>query len=305
MIALYSFLLLVSVECFDRLPSKAITDAIEAGGGRRLHGGAESRRLQGSKAGPKGSVGGWGEGYMPGKGSNPGKGEMGKGAMPGKGAKQGKGSMPGKGEAGKGAMPWSSGKGGKGSMPPPNSGKGGKGAMPPPPGKGNMGKGGKGSMPPPPGKGSAGKGTMPGKGGNGKGSAPSISCPQISIYFYIQDLTDKYEPNAIGGGFDNVPFYSTQTGDQIGFYSDQATNLTNSDCVGTGSFSFGLTHDFPSQISFSFTCNGTYNAITGGNGQFGCAEGYEELAYEDSKVISSTLNICGTLCPWYPPHSWN
>lgn len=173
-------------------------------------------------------------------------------------------------------------------------------------GKGNTGKGyyypASKSGPP---KGS--KGGAPKGGSKGGGWGPAASaCQQIPVYFYLNDLRAGYHPTAsIGGGFDSVPFYSTDTGAHLGYYSDSATVLPSKDCVGSGSYSFGsatssstTNKDYPSQISLQFTCFGAYNSITGGNGQFGCASGYETFSYQDSQIVASVLHLCGSLCPW-------
>lgn len=287
------FLILASVaEAFNRLPTNPPPETATPppGGGAPSNGGrslrskgvptstssitnkeaTEDRKLQ---------YGGYGMGTG---GMSSGKGEMGKGSTSGKG---GKGSMPATSKPGKGAMP---GKGGKGAMPgTAMPGKGGKGAMS---GKGSMGKG---SMP-----GTGGKGVMTGKGSSsGKGSGSSSGCEQIPIFMMLSDLHASYQSNAVGGGFDNVPFYSGNTGKLLGYYSDGARLLASGDCVGNGAFSFGFQKDYPSQISMQFTCNGEYNSISGGNGEYGCATGYEVYSYEDNQVLASVLNICGGLCP--------
>ena len=238
--------------------------------------------------GSKGSSG-WGKGGMPemGKGNSmppPGKGNMGKGEM-------GKGAMPGKGGMGKGVMP---GEGGKGTMP----------------GKGNMWTSPKGSKGGPKGpKGSKGgpKGPQGGwnsswrdlkgsKGGPNVGPGQS-SCFVIPVFMFYKDLQADFEKNSIGGGFNNVPFYNSQTGEHLGYYSDAATELASNECVGTGEFGFSTNNTSTSQISIQFTCHGKYNPITGGTGSYGCAKGFEVFVYDDGHVIASDLHICNGLCP--------
>ncbi len=127
----------------------------------------------------------------------------------------------------------------------------------------------------------------------------TTSCGEkIPIYFFKAELKSGFQSNSVGGGFDNVPFYSTITGQQLGNYTDEATNYKSGDCAGTGAFSFGsFKNPYPSQIVFTFTCFGLYNTITGGNGNFGCASGYESFVYENDTVIESAIHLCGTLCP--------
>ena len=207
-----------------------------------------------------------------------GKGDMGKGSM-----------SSGKGYMGTGMTPPPSGKGnmGKGSMP---SGKGymGEGMTPPPSGKGNMSKG---SMPPP------GKGSMPLPPSKGapKGSSKGASvCRFVPIFMYKQDLHAGFEHETYGNGgsLDSIPFYNVETGEHLGYYSDSAAYLASGDCVGNGEFTF----IDQSQISIQFTCFGTFNSITGGTGQFGCASGYEEYSYQDGVVFATSLHICTGLC---------
>lgn len=100
-----------------------------------------------------------------------------------------------------------------------------------------------------------------------------------------------------GASFDSVPYYNSETGDQLGFYTDEATTLED-DCVGTGVFSFGPAVSYEDQISITFTCNGAYNAITGGNGRFGCASGFEVFGADEEDRVTSTIYLCGVLCPF-------
>jgi hypothetical protein len=126
---------------------------------------------------------------------------------------------------------------------------------------------------------------------------PPLHCQIIPVFFFKKELRRNYSRNAIGGGFDSVPFYNTNTGAQLGYYSDEATNLASGDCVGTGVFSFGAVLQFQDQITFSFSCNGASNSITGGNGRFGCANGYEYFTVDNKQRVASVLTLCGDLCP--------
>ncbi|GKY95994.1 hypothetical protein MPSEU_000559900 [Mayamaea pseudoterrestris] len=145
--------------------------------------------------------------------------------------------------------------------------------------------------------------------GDGEGNVPTTSpppptaeaCRTIPIFFLKSELTANYTRYATGGGFDSVPYYNANTGEQYGFYSDEATNLDSGDCVGGGVFSFGPTISYLDQITFSFSCYGASNSITGGNGRFGCASGYEIFNADEVDRISSTLYLCGTLCPYTGP----
>ena len=100
---------------------------------------------------------------------------------------------------------------------------------------------------------------------------------------------------------DNTPFYSTETGEQLGFYSDERTEFSPSaECVGTALFSFGAEPNFVDQIAISYSCYGEANVVTGGNGQFGCADGYEIFTPEPEDIdrVSSEIYLCGSLCPY-------
>jgi len=197
---------------------------------------------------------------------------------------------------------------GKGYYPPPPPGKG-KGYYPPPEGKG------KGYYPPPEGKGKGyypppvSSSKTPGKGkgyypppGKGKGyyPPPVPTCQVIPITFYLDDLRAGYNSTRVGTSFDTVPFYDSNNGEQLGFYSDESTLLNSGDCVGSGAFSFG-SDPYTSQINFQFTCNGEFNTVTGGSGDYGCASGYEAPVSQDDLIIQSQLTLCGPLCPYTPP----
>lgn len=144
-----------------------------------------------------------------------------------------------------------------------------------------------------------GKGDRSPKGGKGKGKGGDYAdCKIIPIFQFVAELSAGFQENAVGGGFDNVPFYSQETGQQLGFYTDSAADLDSEDCAGTGSFSFDFQEPYENQIAFQFTCFGQFNSITGGNGAFGCASGFEEFVFEDDEVIASQLYVCGSLCPF-------
>jgi len=222
-----------------------------------------SRDTKGSK-GSKGKgyySGGSGKGYY----SRDTKGSKGKGSYSGG---SGKGSYSG--GSGKGYYSGGSGKGyysgdtkgsegkgyysadikGKGSVAPPPKGKG----APPPKGKG---------APPPEGK---------GKGAGGEG------CYRIPVLFFVSEIEAAEYTNSIGFGLDAVPFYNPETGEQLGVYSDFATETPGGtdECLVTGAFSFGVgVETYQSQIELQFTCTSEYNAIVGGTGEYGCASGYE------------------------------
>jgi hypothetical protein len=159
----------------------------------------------------------------------------------------------------------------------------------PPPGKGK-------GYSPPPGK---GKGYTPGKG---KGAYPPAvpTCEDFQITFYKSDLRERYTASEFGSSFDAVPFYNSNDGQLLGYYSDESTTLPSNDCVGTSAFSFGL-DPYLSQINLQFTCDGASNAITGGSGLYGCATGYEVRVDEDEVLLRSTLTVCGPLCPYVAP----
>lgn len=85
--------------------------------------------------------------------------------------------------------------------------------------------------------------------------------------------------------------------EQLGTYSDAATfegfsQDPDSTCVGYGTFTF----IDGSEISLSYTCGTRKNSITGGQGRFGCASGFEGSFEIDDVVSGSTLYLCGSLC---------
>lgn len=100
-----------------------------------------------------------------------------------------------------------------------------------------------------------------------------------------------------------VPFFDPETLEQIGTYSDFAVDIPDSEeCIATGAFSFGTPGadgKYPSQVEISFTCGSQQNAVTGGTGEYGCASGFEEFAFQDETagLLGTELNICGALCP--------
>jgi len=195
-----------------------------------------------------------------------------------------------------------------GSMPPPPKGgsgsKGGAGWPMPPSGSMPPKGGSKGGNMPPPGKGwpmpPPGKGGAPTAAPVGKG-APSY-CTVIPVILFKTDLKAGYFTDAVGFGYNQVPFYNPQNGQQLGTFSQSVTNIPNStECVGTSAYSFDYDSTlglYRSQINTASTCNGQMNAITGGSGSYGCASGYDVFQYEDSQVYSTNLYICQALCPY-------
>jgi len=207
------------------------------------------------------------------------KGSKGKGYYSG-GSGKGYYSRDTKGSKGKGSYSGGSGKGsysggsGKGYY----SGGSGKGYYSGDT-KGSEGKGyysadikGKGSVAPPP----KGKGAPPPEGkGNGAGGE---GCYRIPVLFFVSEIEAAEYTNSIGFGLDAVPFYNPETGEQLGVYSDFATETPGGtdECLVTGAFSFGVgVETYQSQIELQFTCTSEYNAIVGGTGEYGCASGYE------------------------------
>jgi hypothetical protein len=124
------------------------------------------------------------------------------------------------------------------------------------------------------------------------------SCQKIPVFFYVEDLKSGYNATSVGGSFHKVPFYYKDNGDLLGYYSDSSTKFADGDCVGVGTFSFGKTSPYPSQVSVQFTCTGHQNSIIGGNGDFGCASGVEVFTYDDGVSTESELLICKELCPF-------
>lgn len=113
----------------------------------------------------------------------------------------------------------------------------------------------------------------------------------------------------VGFGVDNAPFYSYETGELMGSYSDEATQLVqekqqNYACLGSGAFSFNgiLDGETPSQLSTQFTCDQSYmtgeDIITGGNGRYGCARGVAQLQFvSEGGLTVYVVWVCGDLCP--------
>lgn len=135
-------------------------------------------------------------------------------------------------------------------------------------------------------------------GSTGQGPRESYNCSIIPTTTFFVDIDLRNNVTAVGNTVDQVPFYSRDTGEILGYYTGEETILPG-DSIGTVVYSFG---EFPSrpfltQISSAFTRSGAYNSITGGNGRYGCAEGYIVfLSSSNSTQIDSDLYVCGTLC---------
>jgi len=109
---------------------------------------------------------------------------------------------------------------------------------------------------------------------------------------------------AVGAAYNDLPIFSQDTDELIGFYSDAAVFKTanggdTEDCVGRGLYRFfgSGPHEPMSQLSFYFTCSGTFNSITGGSGMYGCGTTGQEGPFEfDDDFGRSTITICGPTC---------
>jgi hypothetical protein len=139
-------------------------------------------------------------------------------------------------------------------------------------------------------------------GGNGGATA---SCNTISVKLNVADITAGMYKTSEGFGLRDIPFYDANSGSELGIYSDFATalsasgssNSTTTDCVATGAFSFvDSNQTVVSTINLAFTCQSSENAIVGGTGAYGCANGYEQFQSQDAKSLSTNLVVCGPLC---------
>ena len=133
--------------------------------------------------------------------------------------------------------------------------------------------------------------------------ADAESCTTLDIFFYQADIKAGRFTTPVGFGLREVPFYSAETGDKIGIYTDFANNLGNPDaetigvCLATGSFSWTDENgDVVSTVNLSFTCASAENAIVGGTGEYSCANGYETFESQDETTIKTNLIVCGTPC---------
>ncbi|GKY94786.1 hypothetical protein MPSEU_000443700 [Mayamaea pseudoterrestris] len=188
---------------------------------------------------------------------------------------------------------------GSAAVPPPAKGSTavapstpeGSTAVPPPPAKGST------AVAPP----TTGSGSAPGTDG-GHGNGETATCSTIAVKLYTDEITAGGFTAVNGFGLRNVPFYDASSGDKLGTYSDfaitPADTTDRSECVATGAFSFmdANSQDVVSTINLAFTCQSSENAIIGGTGEYGCANGYEQFSTVDETVLSVNLVVCGSLC---------
>eukprot|EP00527_Entomoneis_sp_CCMP2396_P009950 CAMPEP_0198139172 /NCGR_PEP_ID=MMETSP1443-20131203/2518_1 /TAXON_ID=186043 /ORGANISM="Entomoneis sp., Strain CCMP2396" /LENGTH=193 /DNA_ID=CAMNT_0043801221 /DNA_START=27 /DNA_END=611 /DNA_ORIENTATION=- len=146
----------------------------------------------------------------------------------------------------------------------------------------------------------------------GKKSKKGSDCESIKVFANEDDFETRYAEGEVGDirvvTYVNVPFYSHTTGEQLGTFTNQATlvgnnaaldsNNNNTECIGTATYTFlGPNEEeeeefgYASQIFTQFSCNGKYDAITGGTGDYACTSGY--FGYEDGY---DELFICQVLC---------
>jgi hypothetical protein len=105
----------------------------------------------------------------------------------------------------------------------------------------------------------------------------------------------------VGFGLQQVPFYNPSSGALLGSYSDfvMSFGANSTECMATGAFSFnkasdGMYHD---TITISFSCQSEYNAVSGGTGIYGCAQGYEGIREGNAVTLGTNIVLCGGLCP--------
>ena len=141
-------------------------------------------------------------------------------------------------------------------------------------------------------------------------------CTTLTVWVERESNLANQFDTQLGIGVNQDPFFDKPNGTQIGVYSNFAmfpqgfppaeSAAESVECFVTSVYSFGhpdpVTGFYSSTIDLSHTCTSKFNTIIGGTGDYGCATGYEDgglTLTEDGSFGSSTLEICGCLCP--PP----
>jgi hypothetical protein len=154
-----------------------------------------------------------------------------------------------------------------------------------------------GSTPP-----SKGMGMMGSKASkSAKASKGMKGCQSVNIKALFAEVEAGFTETAVGDTL-TFPVYDFYTDEVIGTYTDQTTNIFVGgefvDCTFTGSFNFDFDENlflpFVSQVLIAGTCDGAFNAITGGTGQYACASGFETFLDGGEDFFASELTICNT-----------
>lgn len=138
-------------------------------------------------------------------------------------------------------------------------------------------------------------------GDESNGMSHSKKCKMYRYQYRIDDI----EVGSVETADGNTDFYPIfdEIGVEIGVYKQASTNLTvnelSFDCIFNGAYCFGLNEDFASQIHVQGTCSGRFISVTGGTGDFGCAQGYgiPIASGTNSTVGYVELFLCTKLCP--------
>jgi hypothetical protein len=138
------------------------------------------------------------------------------------------------------------------------------------------------------------------KGGKGMGGMGMKSkkgakgCQSLKIKSPRSEF--EVEHNAVGRTI-FFPIYDYYTDAAIGTYTSSITNI--GDCgIESGSYNLGvdpsLEFPFEDQITVTGTCDGIFNAVTGGTGEYACASGYGKSLLSEEDTFATDLIICNT-----------
>lgn len=78
-------------------------------------------------------------------------------------------------------------------------------------------------------------------------------CTVVPVSFFAADFVTRNVVTAVGFGVYDVPFYDSETGQQLGLYADAVVQF-EADCIINGAFSFGTPNaegTFASQINLA------------------------------------------------------
>jgi hypothetical protein len=135
----------------------------------------------------------------------------------------------------------------------------------------------------------------------GMKSKKGKGCQSVKFKGIYSEIYAGISQTAVGETL-TFPVYDYDTDEPIGTYTDQTTQISvegeDVDCTFSGSFNFdfddSLVNPFASQLMVSGTCQGAYNAITGGTGKYACASGTEIFIDVEADYFASELVICNT-----------
>lgn len=131
-------------------------------------------------------------------------------------------------------------------------------------------------------------------------SGTTKNCTTLPVLVYVEDVVANRNVTAVGRGSSNVPFYDERDGSLLGYYTGALTVVRN-DTIGTIAWSLGDTLGGPyaSQFVTVLTNTGAYDSIVGGNGQYGCAEGYVVYVPDPPNgTFVADMHFCSGFCPY-------